>query len=182
MNIPENKLNEISDSDTEDPEFVKRHTLKNILVELSNEAGSRKRVTDATGEFSFTDLPPGVWTVKFYGGSLPEHYYFEKDSILLDLKPGDRKEVSVKVLPKKRSVRIIQQGKTLTAKKKSADNARSGEKKGFYYTVKIGDWLSKIAKRNYGNTMQYDKIFKANRDQIKDPNLIYPGQRLFIPE
>lgn len=50
-----------------------------------------------------------------------------------------------------------------------------------FYTVKKGDSLSKIAKQYYGNAMKYPVIFEANREVIKDPNLIYPGQVLRIP-
>jgi nucleoid-associated protein YgaU len=47
------------------------------------------------------------------------------------------------------------------------------------YTVKAGDSLSKIATQYKGVTWQ--KIFEANKDQIKNPNLIHPGQKLRIP-
>lgn len=50
------------------------------------------------------------------------------------------------------------------------------------YTVKKGDSLSKIAKREYGDAQQWRRIFEANRDSIKDPDLIYPGQVFRIPE
>jgi len=52
-----------------------------------------------------------------------------------------------------------------------------------YYTVQPGDTLSKIAGRLYGNAGKYPVIFEANREVIKDPNLIYPGQilRIIIP-
>lgn len=50
------------------------------------------------------------------------------------------------------------------------------------YEVVAGDTLSKIAKRFYGDAAKYPKIFEANRDQLKDPNVIKPGQRLKIPE
>jgi nucleoid-associated protein YgaU len=49
------------------------------------------------------------------------------------------------------------------------------------YTVQPGDSLSIIAKKIYGNANEYHKIFEANRDKIKDPNLIHPGQTLTIP-
>jgi len=51
-----------------------------------------------------------------------------------------------------------------------------------YYVVVPGDSLSKIAKEHYGNAMKYPEIFEANREVIKDPNLIYPGQKLRIPK
>ena len=49
------------------------------------------------------------------------------------------------------------------------------------YVVKSGDTLSKIAKQHYGDASKYMKIFDANKDQLKDPNVIKPGQRLKIP-
>ena len=50
-----------------------------------------------------------------------------------------------------------------------------------YYTIVSGDSLSKIAKAQYGNAMDYPKIFEANKEVIKDPDLIYPGQKIRIP-
>jgi nucleoid-associated protein YgaU len=55
-------------------------------------------------------------------------------------------------------------------------------KAGRIHEVVAGDTLSKLAKRFYGDAQQYPKIFDANRDQLKDPNLIQPGQRLKIPD
>ena len=49
------------------------------------------------------------------------------------------------------------------------------------YEVVSGDSLSKIAKREYGNANEWKRIFEANRDILKDPNKIYPGQKLKIP-
>jgi nucleoid-associated protein YgaU len=49
------------------------------------------------------------------------------------------------------------------------------------YTVKSGDTLSKIAQREYGNAGDWRKIYEANKDDIKNPDLIYPGQTFIIP-
>jgi nucleoid-associated protein YgaU len=49
------------------------------------------------------------------------------------------------------------------------------------YTVKKGDSLSKIAKREYGDAQQWHRIYEANRDIVNDPNLIQPGQVLRLP-
>lgn len=49
------------------------------------------------------------------------------------------------------------------------------------YIVKKGDSLSKIAKHEYGDANKWRRIFEANQDQIKDPDLIQPGQELKIP-
>jgi nucleoid-associated protein YgaU len=49
------------------------------------------------------------------------------------------------------------------------------------YTVKEGDWLSKIAGRYYGDVHKWSRIYDANRDQISDPDKIRPGMVLKIP-
>jgi nucleoid-associated protein YgaU len=50
-----------------------------------------------------------------------------------------------------------------------------------YYDVKSGDTLSKIAKQFYGDANRYQEIFEANRPMLKNPDEIYPGQKLRIP-
>jgi len=50
-----------------------------------------------------------------------------------------------------------------------------------YYIVQQGDTLSKIAQQFYGNANKYPRIFEANREVIKDANLIFPGQKIRIP-
>jgi nucleoid-associated protein YgaU len=49
------------------------------------------------------------------------------------------------------------------------------------YTVKSGDTLSKIAKEHLGDGNAYMKIFELNRNQLKDPDQIKPGQVLKLP-
>ncbi|TAI48304.1 LysM peptidoglycan-binding domain-containing protein [Flagellimonas allohymeniacidonis] len=49
------------------------------------------------------------------------------------------------------------------------------------HTVKSGESLSLIAKHYYGDAMKYNKIFEANTDQLKNPDLIHPDQVLVIP-
>lgn len=51
-----------------------------------------------------------------------------------------------------------------------------------FYTVQSGDSLSKIAKQFYGDANRYSAIFEANRPMLKDPDEIYPGQVLRIPQ
>ena len=50
------------------------------------------------------------------------------------------------------------------------------------YTVVPGDTLSAIAGSWYGNGALWARLYEANRDQIADPNLIFPGQVLRIPQ
>jgi nucleoid-associated protein YgaU len=67
-------------------------------------------------------------------------------------------------------------------------NVRSGSSStdadiagGRTYTVVKGDSLSAIAKREYGDANKWHAIYDANRDTIKDPDLIHPGQTLRLP-
>jgi Flp pilus assembly protein TadD len=48
-------------------------------------------------------------------------------------------------------------------------------------TVEVGETLSTIAKRVYGNPGLYLRIFEANQDRLVDPNVIHPGMTLIIP-
>ena len=50
------------------------------------------------------------------------------------------------------------------------------------YTVKSGDSLWKIAQRQLGAGTRWGEIYEANRNTIKDPNMIYVGQTLAIPD
>ena len=65
----------------------------------------------------------------------------------------------------------VQSGSSSTA---PSDQERS-------YTVQSGDSLSKIAKHVYGDANKWHTIFDANRDKIKNPDLIQPGQVLTLP-
>ena len=69
----------------------------------------------------------------------------------------------------------VQSGSSSTAPTTpAADQQRS-------YTVVAGDSLSKIARREYGDANKWHAIFDANRDKLKDPDRIYPGQVLTLP-
>ena len=50
------------------------------------------------------------------------------------------------------------------------------------YTVQKGDTLSHIAQKHYGKASKWHAIFDANRDQLNDPDKIFPGQVLKLPD
>lgn len=50
------------------------------------------------------------------------------------------------------------------------------------YTVKKDDYLKKIAKEVYGDVSKWESIYDANKDNIKNPNLIYEGQVFILPD
>ena len=65
---------------------------------------------------------------------------------------------------------------------KARTTAAAAAPKTQYYTVEKGDTLSKIAERHYGDPQKYRELFEANREVIQDPDKIYPGQKIRIPQ
>lgn len=50
------------------------------------------------------------------------------------------------------------------------------------YAVQERDTLQKISSKFYGTTKKWQKIYEANRDTLKSPDRVYPGQKLKIPQ
>jgi LysM repeat protein len=82
---------------------------------------------------------------------------------------------------KKVQVTIKQYRPPAVTRTVTTNNTAVAKPSGQNYTVKRGDCLWNIAKRFYGNGAKYTTIYNANRSKIRNPNLIYPGQVLWIP-
>ncbi len=50
-----------------------------------------------------------------------------------------------------------------------------------FHDVRVGDTLATIAARTLGDPWLWPALYRANRDQIRDPARLHPGQRLEIP-
>ncbi|WP_025029298.1 peptidoglycan-binding protein LysM [Nitratireductor aquibiodomus] len=82
---------------------------------------------------------------------------------------------------------VVAVGNTLGISKVEAGElkvAAAAAKAPVFYTVKKGDNLWKIAEANYGKGKgaKYTVIFEANKPMLDDPDKIYPGQVLRIPD
>ena len=71
--------------------------------------------------------------------------------------------------------------KGITEVRSDAVNAPAPTEKIEYYEIVSGDTLSAVAKKYYGNSSAYMRIFEANREVIKNPDKIYVGQKIRIP-
>ena len=67
------------------------------------------------------------------------------------------------------------------AARAAAAAAGGGQGSGQTYEVRSGDNLSKISKQFYGDPNEYMRIYYANRDKLRDPDMIQVGQKLTIP-
>jgi len=97
----------------EGDELVEDHGLANTIVELRNSSEVRRTVTDNQGRFEFEEMRPGKWTLKIYDDNLPEYHYLEKNTFEIELAPGEKKEMLIRVLPRKRTIQVIEEGETL---------------------------------------------------------------------
>ncbi len=62
-----------------------------------------------------------------------------------------------------------------------AASAPSEEAPAAFHEVQPGETLWRIAADRIGDPFLWPALYRANRDQIKNPSLVYPGQRLAIP-
>ena len=90
-----------------------REGLTNTLVEVRNGKEVLRQVTNRQGRFSFDDLRPGVWTVKFYPENLPNGFCLDREDYQLDLRPGEGKEITGNILKRPRQIPIIDEGKII---------------------------------------------------------------------
>ena len=84
--------------------------------------------------------------------------------------------------PNKPDFSDVESGSSSTAPSPSGAQAGSASATPRMYVVQSGDSLSKISKKFYGNANSWKRIFEANKDIMKNPDLIQPGWKLRIPE
>ena len=84
------------------------------------------------------------------------------------------------VVAKEKSAPAMQKPKPEPALAKSGGGpaAADGSRE---YTVEVGDTLSHLALKYYGDQRKWDKIYEANKQTMKNPNYIYVGQKIVIP-
>lgn len=110
-----------------------------------------------------------------------EEYKITEDSqegfdLYVDIKLKQYKEYTTKVLTSNQNINYINT-RTITTMQTDKISNTGGQN----YIVKEGDNLWNIAKKFYGDASQYMTIYNANKDKISNPNLIFPGQVLWIP-
>lgn len=117
----------------------------------------------------------------------------KRESILLKANKDLKKELEIE---KNVRVEMLKDYEMRVARlKKTVESLRTEEERAplkqvtadridkvVFYTVKRGDSLRSISMQFYGSREEWGKIYNANRDQLQNPNLLTPGQRLKIPK
>jgi len=104
LNLVNNDLSSIS--------YQPNKNINSAIVELKSETTQQiyKEISDDQGFFSFEKLPPGKYTLSFSNIKIPAHHYLEQQEFTLELFSGDSKEIHAKILPKMRTIRMIDDG------------------------------------------------------------------------
>ena len=123
---------------------------------VNNEAISAAK-TDDTGywETDLSDVIPGTYTLRIDELGSRGNGVSRLES---PFKREDREKLAALIAPSSSPVRIN------------------------IVTVQPGNTLWAIARKRYGDGLLYVRVFEANRDKIKDPDLIYPGQLFDLPD
>ena len=114
-------------------------------------------------------------------GANDVHLTLRGDTVEVESRGADRKTMEKLIL----AVGNIKGIARVKADLSDAETATDGQAKAaepVFHTVEKGENLSAIAKRYMGDANRYHAIFEANRPMLSDPDKIYPGQKLRIPD
>lgn len=112
------------------------------------------------------------------------NFYAAIQSLQPYRKGGDPGSIYYKIkLKEYREVRIrqVKVSSTGTATVSGGSTRTDNRVQAKTYTVKPGDCLYNISKSTLGDGGRYKEIYSLNKDKLKNPNLIYPGQVLQLP-
>lgn len=166
----------------EEPWFVGKDVAVALGYESPRAAVSKKvdpedkgvsEMETPSGKQQMTIINESGLYALIFGSKLESAKRF-KHWVTHEVLPAIRKTGSYSIIPKVRAL-------TTDDYMKAAPRPTTTAPKAATYTVKSGDCLWNIAKKQLGNGADYTKIYNLNKDKIKNPNLIYPGQVLTLP-
>jgi len=92
------------------PAYVDPQGMTGVLLTVEGPGGSRKALSADDGTFMFPPLMQGRWTLKVPASAIKEGAFAEKTSFEFNLGPGQTDELTIKIYPKARQIRFIDQG------------------------------------------------------------------------
>ena len=82
--------------------------IRGVLLELKSNRNLYRVKSDRAGIFSFRNIQAGTYQVRYLSGAFPPNHSFESDSTTLVLGPGDHIEQHLRVVPTKRTIRMLE--------------------------------------------------------------------------
>jgi len=96
--------------DTLANQFAEVAGIPSALIEASRGDDLVRQLTDSRGGFQFKDLRPGTWSIRVRTFSAPENHFLETEAVTVDVTGGEKTELTFRVLPRRRIIRILNQG------------------------------------------------------------------------
>jgi nucleoid-associated protein YgaU len=124
-----------------------------------------------------TPTESGTWLVETTREMAPDEYTIRADQI----EAGSGTVVARAEVPFQREIDVATLrpiGESVSAGTAEVSGSVAGP---MQVIIKRGDNLWRISREMYGHGIRYSTIYQANRDQIRNPNLIYPGQVFVMP-
>ncbi|MBW1671548.1 MAG: hypothetical protein JRJ40_09145, partial [Deltaproteobacteria bacterium] len=84
--------------------------LSNAILEITDGKEVLRRLSNKNGVFSFEEIRPGKWTLNVDVDTLPANHYLKTQGVQVELRLGEEKEVNLKVMPRTRTIQIIDEG------------------------------------------------------------------------
>jgi nucleoid-associated protein YgaU len=146
-----------------------------------DEAPIAEALADETGKWSATlaDVAAGLHVLRVdevdAAGAVVSRFEtpFEREVATQELAAAEAEAAAPEVAPA---------SEPATNEPATADPAAAAAAAPITITVQPGFTLWAIARETYGDGVLYVQVFEANRDKIKDPDLIYPGQVFTVPQ
>ena len=113
-------LNGAGEEDTEGPS-IQGEGLPDVSVKLTSDEETFYQTTDRDGFFRFDRLRPGHWTVTVDDSQLPRFNYLERDVFEVDLEPGERIDLLIKVFERHRPIQFIGEGELQVEEEEKED-------------------------------------------------------------
>ncbi|HXD23271.1 MAG TPA: hypothetical protein VN613_07920, partial [Gemmatimonadaceae bacterium] len=88
----------------------------NVLVALVGERDTIYQASDDRGRVDFGAVAPGKWSLIVMPGDLPDHHVFETGRIELNVQPGERNDIALRLVPQRRTVTFIGHDAPIQAK------------------------------------------------------------------
>jgi nucleoid-associated protein YgaU len=144
---------------------------KNILEEESQDGLNSADIIKQEIESSFEELPIDGLVVEVDG---------DKVTLAGVAKDVDTREKAILIAGNTKGIAHVDASQLIVQDELTNEQIEIPQE--VFYTIEEGDTLWKIAEKFYGDGSKYKHIVNANLEVIKNEDLIYPGQKIRIPE